>query len=207
MLFRSPFLMHESTRDVAKKHTSGLLGLGKDDPTWQGYVTGIREQFNAAPPDPSKPYLGGKYASFNEYKTAGLQAPDLLGVYGNLNTFGPEWAHLTPEQQTKVTQGIINAGLYDSKKGEVIITDPDAARKIKDDVVGGKVNPTGGLVAVGQNEPARVITGTPTTPISSGPGLVLKRSSTQSPGIGLDGRPINAVNAQRQRAFGGLLNT
>lgn len=41
----------------------------------------------------------------------------------------------------QVTQGIINAGLYDSKKGEVEITDSDQARKIRDQVLGGQVMP------------------------------------------------------------------
>ena len=64
-------------------------------------------------------YIG--YATWEEYKGAGLDAADLTGVYGNIKTFGPEWASLTQEQRQAVTQGIIDAGLYESNKGEVEI--------------------------------------------------------------------------------------
>ena len=124
-----------STRQVQQGHTSDLL-KASDDAGYQSYVQGMRAQNEAAPPDPSKPFAGGQYGSFDEYKTAGLQANDLTGVYGNLKTFGPSWAGLTQEQRQAVTQGVIDAGLYNSKKGEVEITDPIAAKKIYDQVVG-----------------------------------------------------------------------
>lgn len=127
--------IHETTRQNAQKHTAGLLGIGKDDKQWQDYVKGMRAQYNEAPKDPTKAFAG-QYATWDEYKKAGLKADDLTGVYGNLDTFGPEWAKLTFDQQKAVTQGIINAGLYDSKKGEVLITDKEAAKKIKDSVIG-----------------------------------------------------------------------
>jgi hypothetical protein len=128
-------LKHESTRDVAKKHTKQLMKMGKDDAQWQNYVSGMRQQYNAPPPDKSKPFAG-KYASWEAYKAGGLESNDLTGVYGNLKTFGPEWAKLNFNQQKAVTQGIIDAGLYDSKKGEVIITDPQKALEIKNQVLG-----------------------------------------------------------------------
>lgn len=128
---------HETTRDVAKKHTSQLLNQGKDDPTYQNYVQGMREQYNSAAPDPSKPFHGGQYGSWDEYKKAGLDAADLTGVYGNIKTFGQEWASLSQEQRQAVTKGIIDAGLYESKKGEVEITDPSKAKEIKDNVLKG----------------------------------------------------------------------
>lgn len=131
---------HESTRDVAKKHTGQLQGMGKDDAAWQNYVKGMRTQYNSAPPDPSKPFHGGKYGSWDEYKQAGLDAADLTGVYGNLKTFGPEWAKLSFDDQKKVTQGIIDAGLYNSKKGEVEISDPSRALQIRDSVLKGETN-------------------------------------------------------------------
>lgn len=127
-----------STRDIAKSHTKQLLGQSTDDPAWQSYVSAIREQYNAPPPDPSKPFHGGQYGTWNEYKEAGLDPNDLTGVYGNLKTFGNEWTKLNFDQQKAVTQGIIDAGLYDSKKGEVIITDPKKAQEIKNQVLGKK---------------------------------------------------------------------
>jgi hypothetical protein len=127
----------KSTRDIAKERTAELMAVGKEDPIYQKYVAGMRRQFDAPPPDSSKPYAG-KYGTFNEYKAAGLQANDLTGVYGNIKAFGPKWASLTQEQRVAVTQGIIDAGLYDSKKGDVIITDEDRAKKIYEGIVGAK---------------------------------------------------------------------
>ena len=167
-----PFLMHESTRDVARKHTQQLLNQNKDDAVWQSYVSGMRQQYDSAPLDPSKPFAG-KYGSWDEYKQAGLESADLTGVYGNLKTFGPDWAKLSFDQQKAVTQGLINAGLYDSSKGEVIITNEEQAKKIKDEVL-------------------------KTQPPSQNPALndqrTLPRSSTISPGVGRDGKPISIYN-------------
>jgi hypothetical protein len=118
-----------STRDQARKNTQGLFNQAKDDDTAKNYIAGMREQYLSGPTDPSKPFAG-KYQNFEEYKNAGLDPKDLTGVYGNIKTFGPEWAHLTQDQRESVTQGLIGANLYDSKKGEVVITDPEKAKQI-----------------------------------------------------------------------------
>lgn len=136
----SKFTKHESTRDVARKHTKSLMEQGKDDANWQNYVAAMRKGFDKAPPDPSKTFAG-KYANWKEYEAAGLEAPDLTGVYGNLKTFGPQWASLSEDQRVAVTQGIINAGLYKSKKGEVEITDPEKAKTIYESVLAEGVKP------------------------------------------------------------------
>jgi len=129
-----PFAMRKTTRDVAKGHTKELLGQSKDQ-QYQNYVQGMRKQFDSAPVDPSKPFAG-KYGSWDEYKKAGLEAGDLTGVYGNLKTFGQDWTKLNFDQQKKVTQGLIDAGLYNSRKGEVEITDADKARAIYQSALG-----------------------------------------------------------------------
>lgn len=136
-LGKSVFFDHESTRDRAQKHTGELLEQGKNDPSWQQYVSGIRQQYNAPPPDPSKPFKG-QFGTWEEYKAAGLDPSDLSGVYGNLSTFGPEWAKLTEEQRQAITKGLIDADLYDAHKGEVEITDAARARQIKDQILSGK---------------------------------------------------------------------
>lgn len=123
-----PFLMHKSTRDIAKDHTKGLLGIGEDDARYQSYVNGMRDQYNSAPTDPSKPFAG-KYANFEAYKQGGLEAGDLTGTYGNIKAYGPEWAGLTFDQQKAVTQLNINDGLYGSKQGEVILTNEQKAKE------------------------------------------------------------------------------
>jgi hypothetical protein len=188
-------LFHKTTRQVAQEHTEDLLKAGQDDAAYQSDVQGMREQFNAAPPDPSKPFAG-KYSSWDEYKKAGLEAGDLTGVYGNLKAFGPEWANLTFDQRKAVTQGIIDADLYQSKMGEVEITDEAKAKEIKDNVLKGfsvgaqaaapktqeeaaAMGATGGVPVIGPNKLV--------VPDSAKP---LLRTTTRSPGIGLDGRPI-----------------
>ena len=127
---------HESTRDVARKHTSSLLDQGQDNPAWQNYVQGMRGQYDSAPADPSKPFHGGQFGSWDEYKAAGLDAGDLTGVYGNLKTFGPEWASLNLDQQKAVTQALIDNNLYSSKKGEVVVTDPEKAKQLSAQILG-----------------------------------------------------------------------
>jgi hypothetical protein len=125
-------LAHESTREAAAKKTKNLLGAS-NDPAYQAYVQGMRKQYESAPTGPA---YAGKYNTFDEYKQAGLQANDLTGVYGNIKAFGPEWATLSQADREKVTQGIINAGLYDSKKGDVVITDEEKAKAIRDSLLG-----------------------------------------------------------------------
>jgi len=133
-LAKGLFGEHESTRDVARKHTSQLLNAGKDNSNWQNYVAGMRAQYNAPTRDSSKTY-GNQFATFDEYKKAGLRADDLTGVYGNLKTFGPDWANYSQQQRQAVTQGLIDQGLYESKKGEVIVTDAEKAKQIRDSII------------------------------------------------------------------------
>lgn len=124
-------LMHKTTKQVQQEHTQQLAEKAPEDATWQNYLGGMRTQeVNKDAP------FAGKYKTFDEYKKAGLQADDLTGVYGNLKTFGPEWAKLDFNKQKQVTQGLIDAGLYKSKKGEVEITDEDKAHEIKNQVLG-----------------------------------------------------------------------
>lgn len=124
-----------STRDIAKSNTKSLQNIGKDDANWQDYVQGMRKQYDSGPTDPTKPFAG-KYGSWDEYKRAGLEASDLTGVYGNLKTFGPDWEKLSQDQRVAVTQGLINANLYDSKKGEVDIVNETEAKKIAQGILG-----------------------------------------------------------------------
>lgn len=121
--------IHKTTRQVAQEHTADLQGQFKDDKMFQDYVAGMRAQHNAPPPDKSKPFAG-KYATWDEYKKAGLEAGDLTGVYGNMKTFGQDWTKIDQRQREAVTKGLIDAGLYNSKKGEVEINDADRAKEI-----------------------------------------------------------------------------
>lgn len=174
-----------STRDIQKEHTGQLL-KASTDPVYQNYVQGMRAQHNEAPPDPENPFHGGQYGSFEEYKAAGLDAADLTGVYGNIKTFGSEWANLTQAQRQAVTQGLIDADLYYSKKGEVEISDANKAKEIKNSVLQGfDVGTQAQAAAQGALSTKQV---TPSQVAAVAP--LFKRSSTLSPGIGLNGKPL-----------------
>lgn len=131
------FDKHKTTRQVAAENTKDMLGKYQDNPTYQAYVRGMRQQYNAPPPDPKNPFFGGKYATFSDYQKAGLDAQDLSGVRGNIDTFGQDWSGLSQEQRNQVTQGLIDANLYAPSKGEVNITDPNRAKQIYDSVLNG----------------------------------------------------------------------
>lgn len=136
-------VFHQSTKGKQQERTGQLLQQS-DDPTWQNYVAGMRlQEPKEGKQDKSKPFAGGKYASFDEYKKAGLQADDLTGVYGNLDAFKPDyaetkglpnWAQLSFDQQKAVTQRLINENMYSSKKGDVVIADKEKARRIYEEM-------------------------------------------------------------------------
>lgn len=183
-------LGHKSTRDVAKGNTEKFQGVSPDDPIYQAYVRGMREQYNSAPTDPSKPFAG-KYASWDEYKKAGLDANDLSGVAGNIEHGGADWAHLSQDQRRAITQANIDANNYDSRKGEVNIVDPG---KFKSIMAAQLIDP--GYSSSQNMGQAMNDVNSPTG--FKGPLMIqqattpqpMKRSKTLSPGIGLDGKRI-----------------
>jgi hypothetical protein len=136
-------VFHQSTKGKQQERTGQLLQQS-DDPAWQNYVAGMRLQKpTEGQQNKSKPFAGGKYGSFDEYKKAGLQADDLTGVYGNLDAFKPDyaetkgvpnWAQLSFDQQKAVTQRLIDENMYSSKKGDVVIADKEKARKIYEEM-------------------------------------------------------------------------
>ena len=85
-------VFHQSTKGRQEERTGQLLQQS-DDPNWQNYVASMRmQQIKEGPKDKTKPFFKGQYATFNEYKKAGLQADDLTGVYGNMDAFKPDYA-------------------------------------------------------------------------------------------------------------------
>jgi hypothetical protein len=137
----APLFGHKSTRETAKKNTQKLMGIAPDDALYQQYVAGARQAYDSAPVDPSKPFAG-KYASWEEYEKAGLEAPDLTHVFGNIETYGPDWAKLTEQQRQAITQENINRGNYYSKKGDVMIRDKKAALDAWNAAMGTAPQPT-----------------------------------------------------------------
>lgn len=136
-------VFHQSTKGRQQERTAQLMQQS-DDPQWQNYVAGMRLQQNQeGPKEETKPFYKGQYATFEEYKKAGLQADDLTGVYGNLDAFKPayaekqnlpNWAQLTFDQQKAVTQRLIDENMYASKKGDIVIPDKEKARRIYEEM-------------------------------------------------------------------------
>lgn len=123
---------HESTSQAQAKRWGELADQG---------ITGAAEQKQALDSMGDKAgtdlVTGGKWnfdTALNRVKAG--SADEFRGVYGNFKTFGNDWSTYTPDQQRAIVSGVANAGLYDSHKGDVTITDEDAARKIKDQVLG-----------------------------------------------------------------------
>jgi hypothetical protein len=164
--------MHKTTRQHAQENTKELMDAGKDNPAYQAYVQGMREQYNSGPKDPSKPFAG-KYGSWDEYVKGGLEAGDLTGVYGNIKTYGPAWASLTPEQRQAITQANIDSGIYTSKKGEVEITDEKKAKENYDNVLRGFQ-----VGASATTKPAPVIAATT-------PAQAAAQGATKTPVVGI----------------------
>jgi hypothetical protein len=128
--------IHKTTKQVQQEHSQQLSELDPNNAAWQNYIGGMRNQVT----NKEAPYAG-KYKTFDEYKKAGLQANDLTGVYGNLKTFGPDWSKMSFADKQKVTQALIDANMYKSKKGEVVVTDEEKAKQIRDQVLGIKPPP------------------------------------------------------------------
>lgn len=193
-------LIRKTTRQYAQEKTKELEGVAPDDQQYQDYVAGMRAQYNQAPPDPSKPFAG-KYGSWEEYKEAGLEAPDLTGVYGNIKTYGPDWAKLTQEQRIAITQANIDSGIYDSKKGDVIITNEDRARENFNNVLRGSAASGAefGAPQVNNQAPPATVAEQPVLQSAAvnkpayiaNPPAELQRSQTLSPGINMQGNRID----------------
>lgn len=198
---------HKTTRETQKGVTSDLLSQFKDDPQYQAFVSGMRKQYEAPPPDPSKPFAG-KYATFDEYKKAGLQANDLTGTEGAIRGGGAEYTKLSPEQQQAYTQALINADQFQSGHGGVGVKDLATAQKIFEDVkaAGFKANTKSAPSTKGMavsTLPLRIpqvsaapIMGVPRVPVGvlgqpeQAQTMIPGRSKTRSPGIDLQGRRL-----------------
>lgn len=101
-------------------------------------------------------------------------------VYGNYKTFGNDWSTYNDAQQKAIVSRLANEGLYKGNKGDVVITDANKARQIKDEV----------LAPVAAQAPVQAA------------GDKVARSNSISPGIGLDGKLIGQQLAKRVNARG-----
>lgn len=185
-------LIHKTTKQVQQENTAKLLDQNKDDKVYQDYITTNRGAWHASEPDKDMPFgdsKGNKFATFDEFKKAGLD-PAILSnaAVGNMKTFGSAWAGLSEPQRIAVTKGIIDADLYKSEKGEVEISDAAKAKEIYDNVLKGfSVGAATNAQAAAQGAIATPMTGNPNVNTT---GLQLKRSNTRSPGFDMNGRRI-----------------
>lgn len=197
-------LFHKSTRQVQNEVTQKLIEEAGDDPIAQAYVMHARQGFDAPkPPRDPNAKGGGKYDSFEEYREAGLEAPDLTHVEGNIDAYSlQKWAALTEDQRIAVTQANIDSDIYYSKKGSVLIDDKEVALANFERVINGvtpqsPVQPTG-LMATGETLGAK-----PLSPglINPTPPPVARPTGLMAAGDTLGAVPLSpAVGANAQGA-------
>lgn len=128
-----PGLTHVSTKEQEQKRWGKLADKG---------ITGAQEAFlSAHSPDSSGKWEDGGIGSGKEWNwedavsRAKVNPSEFRLAYGNLDTFGNDWATYDPKQQDEIVKRLIDANLYDPEKGDITISDKDAARKIKDEVL------------------------------------------------------------------------
>lgn len=192
---------HESTKDTQKRR-------------WGGLSEQAQQLFSANHPEGDDGiFKDGKYKgqkwSFEKAADLAKDDPNVFrGVYGNMS-LGDEFNYLglSDELQKEFVRQNLAAGNYDSKKGDVILKDHNKGRDIfkaisspdfQIPITSSTKIPKAGLQVTG---PANM----PNAPVSGqvAPGFVLRdsasnapapvmipRSKTKSPGIGLDGKPI-----------------
>jgi hypothetical protein len=125
-------LAHETTADRTKRRYGEIAGASSDAGYQQALQKGQDWSLSGADTwdigdDPTKAPIEG-----------------MKNSYGVLKTFGPEWMGYTPDQQSKIVQGMVDKGLLNSKQGEYLVDDPAAALKIRDSVIGATSTSGGG---------------------------------------------------------------
>jgi len=133
---------HKSTAQAQQERWQDLADKG---------VKGAAEQYQATQnmPDNMKGKvvtLDGQVKDWNFgdalAKVKAGQPQEFRDVYGNYQTFGSDWSNYSNDQKNAIVTAIANAGLYAPKKGDVAISDPDQALKIKDQVLSDFAQPT-----------------------------------------------------------------
>lgn len=129
----------------------GGLGLGSinDRKTTKEYQQERRAALSPAlqlttarDPNDTGVWKDGKYAGqkWSWDKALDLAKDDpwhFIGNFGNFQTFGEDWVHTPEEKQRQVVSQLIDQGLYRSDKGDILISDPNRAKEIYQNVMGG----------------------------------------------------------------------
>lgn len=161
-------IAHKTTKQRTQENYGSLGEIAADNAAYQNLVNqGFQES-----------YGGLDTWDIDDDKT---QAPiDLITRgYGVLKEFGPEWAQLSQAQREAVVRGLVDNDLINSKQGDWLVTDSAKAQEVKNNVLGGF-----DIGVQAANNPKQV------TPGQAAAMGLPPRSSTLSPGIGLNGLPI-----------------
>ncbi len=179
-------LMHKTTKQVQQERW-GKLADNK--------IAGIDAAYAANHPqgdtgvwDTGK-YAGQKWTFEKASELAKEDPSSFRSVYGNYATFGNDWNTYSDKQRDAITAGLLDANLYKSEKGDIIVTDEDKAHEIKNQVLG-IAKPTTATDAFAQGVGAKNLIGKIDKPIvvNAEP----PRSSTSSPGISKDGKVMSS---------------
>lgn len=127
-------MSHETTAQTEARRYGALQDAG---------VTNAQDLFAANHPTPgdgtwSTGPFAGKQWNFNDAETMAKADPaQFRNVYGNSSVFGNDWSSYKPEQQDDIISNLLADNLYQSKRGDVIITDADKAKEVRDQVLAG----------------------------------------------------------------------
>lgn len=134
-------LGHKSTKDYQKER---LEKLRATDPGAAAFLETARQTADAN----NDTWQDGKYAgekwSFDKAVDLAKDDPThFIGTLGNMETFGDQWLGVDEEKQKAVVAELLNQGLYNSDKGDVLISDQSRAREIFDEIMGNNAVDTG----------------------------------------------------------------
>lgn len=120
----------KTTKQIEQDRWKGLNGGTSADAAFQAnHPTGDTGVWQTGE-------FAGKKWNFEDAKTLAEKDPtQFRHVYGNYDTFGNDWSKYSPDQQNKIVSGLLNAGLYKSDHGDIIITNKDQANQIRDSIL------------------------------------------------------------------------
>lgn len=158
-------LGHKTTKEYEAERWGGLQENGVND---------ANAAFQANHPDgDTGVWQTGKYAgkkwNFTDALDLAKDDPSQFRlVFGNYQTFGNDWAKYSPAQQDAIVRELINQGLYKSDHGDILITNENKAREIKDQILAGNQTTTAVNPQVATNTQGQT-TVNPVAPVTAPP--------------------------------------
>lgn len=116
-------LDRETTKEIQEKEWNKLADGG--DPVTAAYAKQYLDHIRTSG-------VPGEGESFREKKASGrLGAEDVWGGKGMFDTFGSDWLNKFSEQQRRdISQQLLEQDLIDQVKGDIVIKNQDAARRM-----------------------------------------------------------------------------